>query len=217
MSTWDTILFVVFPYVAFAFAIFGGVYRYFKDRYSYSSFSSQLLENRMLFWGVIIFHYSIIVILLAHLWQGWFPAWSNAWVSTPFALFMFEVTGYILGYLAAAGILILTVRRLVNPMLRRRTTVFDWLMFGALLVQILLGVHVAHVYRWGTMWYTATATPFFYSLLYLDPDPSTLVDLPWPVKAHAFLAYVIFLLFRSRCWCTSSRFRSRICGGRSRW
>jgi len=195
MRTWNLFLFGIFPYIAFAFAIFGGIYRYRKDKFSYSSFSSQLLENRILFWGTIIFHYSIILILLAHLWGGWFPRWSSAWLSPPFNLFVVELSGYVLGYATAAGLAILVFRRLINPKLRKRTTLFDWIILVVLMFQILIGVHLAHAYRWGALWYVHTATPWFYSMLSLNPDYSTIIDLPWTVKAHAFTAYVIFFLF----------------------
>ena len=43
--------FIAFPYVALVLAIGVGIYRYFKKRYTYSSLSSEILENRKLFWG----------------------------------------------------------------------------------------------------------------------------------------------------------------------
>jgi nitrate reductase gamma subunit len=49
----DTILFVVFPYLAIVLAVWAGVHRYRHDRFSYSTLSSQLLENRSLFWGSV--------------------------------------------------------------------------------------------------------------------------------------------------------------------
>ena len=60
-------MFVAFPYVAIVLAIWGGVHRYRHDRFSYSTLSSQLLENRNLFWGSVPWHYGIVVVLFAHL------------------------------------------------------------------------------------------------------------------------------------------------------
>lgn len=45
----DLMLFVVFPYVAVALALIATPYRYYTNRFSYSSLSSQFLENRGLF------------------------------------------------------------------------------------------------------------------------------------------------------------------------
>lgn len=49
----DIVLFVAFPYLAVMLAVIVGVYRYVTDRFSYSSLSSQFLENRRLFWSSV--------------------------------------------------------------------------------------------------------------------------------------------------------------------
>ena len=41
----DTVLFIAFPYAAVMIAILMGLYRYYRDRFTYSSLSSQFLEN----------------------------------------------------------------------------------------------------------------------------------------------------------------------------
>lgn len=64
--TLDMLLFGLFPSIALALAIIVGVYRYFFDRFSFSSFSSQSLENRALFFGSAVWRYALIIILLAH-------------------------------------------------------------------------------------------------------------------------------------------------------
>lgn len=76
----DTILFVAFPYVAVAVAVVGGLLRYFKDRFSFSSQSSEFLEKRELFWGSVPWHYGVVIILTAHLLAFLFPdAWGRWW------------------------------------------------------------------------------------------------------------------------------------------
>ena len=57
----DTVLFIAFPYVAVILATVVGIYRYYSDRFSFSSFSSQFLESRRLFWGSVPWHYGIAV------------------------------------------------------------------------------------------------------------------------------------------------------------
>jgi len=74
----DYIFFAVFPYVALAVAVGGGVYRYANAQFSFSSLSSQFLENRALFWGSVAWHYGIVLILLAHLAALLFPgSWGR--------------------------------------------------------------------------------------------------------------------------------------------
>jgi len=63
----DTMLFVVFSYVAVLLAVLGSLYRYFINQFSYSSLSSELVENEWLFWGIVPWHYGIVPTLLIHL------------------------------------------------------------------------------------------------------------------------------------------------------
>ena len=55
----DAFLFIALPYMALVLAIGVGIYRYVTNRYTYSSLSSQILENRKLFWGSVPWHYGI--------------------------------------------------------------------------------------------------------------------------------------------------------------
>src|SRR6476469_7088291 len=92
-----TVLFVVFPYVAVFLAIFGGIYRYFSNRFSYSALSSQMLESRQLFWGSVSWHYGIVLILLAHLLAFLFPGVTAAILGTSYRLVIIEIIGLSLG------------------------------------------------------------------------------------------------------------------------
>src|SRR5574340_1312577 len=83
-------LFIGFPYIAFVLAILGGIYRFHARRYSYSSLSSQLLENRRLFWGSVPWHYGITLILLAHLFAGLFPQAAGAILGNRIRLVVLE-------------------------------------------------------------------------------------------------------------------------------
>ena len=74
----DIVIYAVFPYLAIFVAVVGGVYRYRTNRFSYSTLSSQLLENRKLFWGSVPWHYGIVVVLFAHLIGFLIPGmWAN--------------------------------------------------------------------------------------------------------------------------------------------
>jgi nitrate reductase gamma subunit len=89
----DLVLFVAFPYVATALAVWVAIHRYRTDRFSYSSFSSQFVENWALFWGSVPWHYGVIVILLAHLVALVLPGpWARL-ISAPTRLYVLEVTG----------------------------------------------------------------------------------------------------------------------------
>ncbi|MBT1074430.1 respiratory nitrate reductase subunit gamma [Geobacter grbiciae] len=191
----DTFLYIVFPYVALVLAVTGGIYRYFGDRFSFSSLSSQFLEHRMLFWGVVPWHYGIVSILLAHLLASIVPGWWSSLLSGPNRLATLELIGMSLGLLTLTGLIILVFRRLVNAKARAVTSIMDWLLLGPLFLQVALGVYIAFSYRWGSLWYLHTAVPWLRSLALLNADSATVVHLPLAVKFHFVNGFILILLF----------------------
>lgn len=191
----DFVLFVAFPYVAIVLAVLVGIYRYFDDRFSYSSFSSQFLENRTLFWGSVPWHYGILIILLAHVLAALFPsAWASL-IAAPVRLYVLEVTGLALALMALVGLGLLILRRLSNTRAFAVTSAPDWLLLVALLVQVVLGFWVALFYRWGSDWYLHTAVPWLVSLVTLNPQTQYVTALPWVVKLHMLWGFFIIALF----------------------
>ena len=191
----DMILFGVFPYVAVALMVGVGIYRYFIDRYSWSSQSSQFLESRVLFWGSVPWHYAILVILLAHFLAFLVPSGWAVVVGSPLRLYLLEVTGLALGISTLIAVALLIFRRIGNARVSAVTTVIDWLVLVTLLLQVATGVYIAFTLRWGSVWYLHTATPWLWSLIKLDPQVHYLAALPAVVKLHAFNAFLIIALF----------------------
>ncbi len=192
---YDYVLFAVFPYIAITLAVVVGIYRYRSDRFSYSSFSSQFLENRQLFWGSVAWHYGILTILLAHVLAALFPdTWARL-ISDPVRLYVLEVTGLVLAVLTIAGLVLLILRRLLNPRVFVVTSLMDWVMLAALLAQVVLGFWVALFYRWGADWYLHTAVPWLASLFTLNPQIQYVTALPLVVKIHMLGAFLIIAIF----------------------
>jgi nitrate reductase gamma subunit len=190
----DIVFFVVFPYLALLLAVIFGVYRYFSDRFSYSSFSSQFLESEQLFWGSVPWHYSILIILIAHLLAALFPGVWGALIGEPVRLYVLELSGLALGFLTVAGTVLLILRRLVNPRITVVTSAMDWVLLVVLLVQVASGLYIALVYRWGSAWYLHTAVPWLWSLVKLDPQVRYVATLPLVVKFHMLNAFLVISL-----------------------
>src|SRR5512135_1716760 len=108
---WNTLLFVIFPYVALFVAIIVTLYRSIVRPFSISSLSSQLLERKMLFWGSIPFHWGIMIILTFHLIAIFVPGSILMWNSQPLRLYALEITGLALGIWATVGMIVLVARR----------------------------------------------------------------------------------------------------------
>ena len=191
----DLILFGVVPYVAVALAISAGLYRYFVERYSWSSQSSQFLENRALFWGSAPWHYGIVLILLAHVLAFLFPTGWGVLVGRPLRLYLLEVTGLALGIGTLVAAVLLLIRRAVGARVMAVTSVIDWLVLVALLAQVLTGVYIAMFLRWGSVWSLHTVVPWLWSLVKLDPQIQYLAAMPAVVQVHAVNAFVLVALF----------------------
>ena len=62
IHAWDQFLFVALPYVCLFTFLLMTIYRYRQQSFSYSSLSSQFLENKQHFWAVVPFHYGILAV-----------------------------------------------------------------------------------------------------------------------------------------------------------
>ncbi len=195
MNSLNFVLFIAFPYLALFIAVGGTAWRFSRDRFSFSSISSQFLENRRLFWGSVPWHYGILIILLAHLIAFLFPGPWRRLISNINILTILEVIGMALAVFAVAGILGLAWRRLTHVRVRATSSVMDWVLLPVLIVQVIVGLWVALNYRWGADWYMDTAVPWIDSLLILQPRIEYVVDLPFIVKFHMLLGFGIIGLF----------------------
>jgi nitrate reductase gamma subunit len=192
----DAFFFIAIPYIAIVLAVFGGFYRFYARRFTYSSLSSQLLENRRLFWGSVAWHYGITLILLAHLFAGIFPGAAAYLLGSRARLMVLEFSGMALALYAIFGILVLIIRRLpTDSLVRSVTSLMDGTLLGFLLVQSTTGLSIAVFDRWGSQWYLKTAVPWFWSLVRLRPDYSTVAFLPAFVKFHFVFGFLVILLF----------------------
>ncbi len=191
----DDVLFIAFPYVAVVLLVVVSLYRYYTDRFSYSSFSSQFLEGKALFWGSVPWHYGILIILLAHVVALLWPSgWSDL-IADPTRLLVLEMIGLSLALAALLGLTLLLLRRLRSARIMAVTSTMDWVLLIVLLSQVALGFWVALFYRWGSDWYMFTAVPWLTSLATFSPETTYVTSLPWVVKLHMLSGFVIAAIF----------------------
>jgi len=191
----ETFLFGVFPYVATAVMIVGLIWRYRTNQFSYSSVSSQFLENKQLFWGSVPWHYGIILVLLAHLVGVVLPEQVKAINGVSVRLYILEGTALALSIALLVGLAILIFRRFVSSSVRVTTSVMDWVLLAVLLAQVVTGILTAILYRWGSAWSVQTATPYFWSLFTLSPKVEYMTALPLISKLHAINFFILVALF----------------------
>lgn len=191
----DLLSFVVLPYAAALLFVVGAVERYRRHPFSVTSQSSQFLEGRRHFWGLMPFHLGILTVLAAHL--VWFlaPGFAQRWNQQPFRMYALEVAALICGLTALAGYAAIGLRRAADARLRVVTSAADWCVYALLLTQIGLGVFVAVRYGWGSGWFAAVAAPYLWSLVRFNPDIAAVAALPHPVMAHIVTAWLLVAVF----------------------
>lgn len=191
----DTLFFATLPYVALVLFLVGTIYRYRSDAFTYSSLSSQLLENKQHFWALVPFHYGILAVLTGHIVAFLIPRSILAWNSRPLRLYILEVSALIFGLTTLVSLFAIIARRATDPRVRVVTSRADWILYAMLIVQVFTGVYVAVFHRWGSSWFAASAAPYFWSVLKLNPDISVIAAMPWMVKIHIVNAFVVIAFF----------------------
>jgi len=191
----DQVLFAVLPYVAIVLFLIGTIQRYRLAKYTYSSLSSQFLENKEHFWALVPFHYGILTVLTGHFVAFLLPRQILLWNSQPLRLYVLEVTALAAGLLTLVGLLAAIVRRASISKVRTVTSKADWILLGLLLISVVAGVYVAVFHPWGSSWFAAAASPYLWSLLRLNPAIGDIVALPWSVKIHVVNAWLLIGFF----------------------
>lgn len=190
----NSFIFVVMPYAALALLIFVTPYRFCSNRLTWSAYSTQFLEGNVLFWGINPWHYGIIPVLAGHFLGVVAPGPMKAFLGNQTYLIAFESAGLALGLFALFGCLLLLLRRVNTPILKRVTFAADWVLLYLLAAQALSGVYIATYMRWGSQWYLHTAVPYLWSLATFNPQIEYVADFPLVFKLHAACAFLIVAL-----------------------
>lgn len=191
----DQLLFAVLPYVALAIFFIVTIQRYRAQKFTYSSLSSQFLENEQHFWALVPFHYGVLVVLLGHIVAFLLPSCVLGWNGHPLRLYVLEISALIFGLLTTFGLMSILWRRLTNVKARTVTSAADWILYVLLTVQAITGVYVAVLYPWGSSWFAASATPYLWSILSLSPDINYVIAMPLMVKLHIVNACLVIGFF----------------------
>jgi len=191
----DFLLYGIVPYIAFVLFLVVTVQRYRRSKFTYSSLSSQFLENRQHFWGMVPFHYGILFVLFGHLVAFLVPRSILWWNAHPARLYILETTALIGGLLTLVGFLALLLRRASHHRLRAVTSPSDWIVSALLLFQVFTGIWIAVFHGWGSSWFAAALTPYLRSLVRLNPDIAVVVPMPAMVKTHILGAFALIAFF----------------------
>lgn len=195
LDSLQPVFFVALPYVALFTFFLVTILRYRTQSFTYSSLSSQLLENKQHFWTMVPFHYGILFVLLGHIVAFLIPRSILAWNGHPIRLYILEISALTAGILTIVGMVGIIVRRMTNSKVRVVTSRIDTVLYILLLTQLVSGVAVAVTLPWGSSWFATSMTPYLWSLVMFQPDTNFIIGLSWLIKLHIVNAFALILIF----------------------
>ncbi len=200
VHTLDILLWVAVPYVAIAVLVLGLVLRRRYDNFGWTTRSSQLYERRLMRIASPIFHFGLLAVVGGHVVGLLIPESFTA--SLGLTENQYHVTAVSVGMVAGlatlgGAILLIYRRRTVGPVFVA-TTKNDKVMYIFLLAAIVFGILTtmmgsgavgeAHNYR-------ADVSPWFRSILFLNPKPELMVAAPLSYRVHAFFGMLLFMVW----------------------
>ena len=195
----STFFWLAVPYTAAALFIGGHVWRWRYDQLGWTSRSSQLLEQRWLRIGSPLFHIGILGVVGGHVIGILVPARATSAIGVSDHLYhgFSLAAGGTFGALALAGVIILTLRRLLIPRVRRNGSSVDIAVDLLLLAVIALGMGETIGYQLGIgeYAYRATVSVWFRQLFLFHPHASLMSGAPWIYRAHVLASLALFALW----------------------
>ncbi|KQX66357.1 nitrate reductase [Angustibacter sp. Root456] len=198
VSTVDTLLWVVFPYVCLAIFVLGHLWRYRYDKFGWTTRSSQLYEKRLLRLGSPLFHFGILFVLGGHVMGLGIPkSWTEAvGISEGLYHFMAVSIGTIAGFCTVVGMAILIYRRRTVGPVFSATTKMDKTMYVFLAAVILLGLAntvVANIF--GHYDYREGVSIWFRGIFRFSLHPELMTEAPITFQLHGLVAFALFALW----------------------
>ncbi|HET7354174.1 MAG TPA: respiratory nitrate reductase subunit gamma [Gaiellaceae bacterium] len=190
---------IAFPYLAGALFVAGHLWRWRFDRLGWTSRSSQLLEQRWLRIGSPLFHIGLLGVLGGHVIGILVPAGATSAIGVSDHLYhVFSLAaGGGFGVLALAGIVILTLRRLLIARVRRNGSSID--IAVDLLLLAVIGLGMGETIGWqlgvGEYAYRETVSVWFRDLFAFRADASLMSGAPWIYQAHTLASVTLVALW----------------------
>lgn len=189
--SWNTLAFLVFPYLSLTIFVVGHAYRYATDPYHWNARSSEILEKESLKVASILFHYGIIFTFIGHFVGLLVPQavydvmGINGKAHTRIAV----VLGILFGLAAFLGNAMLLRRRIGKKRVLITSSIGD-LVTSALLLFV-IGVGTYNVF-FGHYYVLDTVAPWIRSIVTFNPQPTLMTDVPPLYKLHVLGAFALF-------------------------
>lgn len=190
MFSFNTLAFLVFPYVVLTVFLLGHTYRYVTDVHHWNSKSSEILDKGGLRFPILVFHYGIIVTFSGHLTGLLIPQWvlDNIGIDAEMHVLVAVSVGMVIGSMALIGLILLLARRWTKARIRVTTSANDFAVLFLLIIVVTFGTYNAFFSRYDVLY---TIAPWIQGIVTLRPDPELMRPVPWSYKIHILTAFTV--------------------------
>lgn len=202
MTALDIFLWVVVPYICISLFILGHIYRYNTDQFGWTAKSSQLLEQKRLKWGSILFHYGIIFVFFGHVAGLLIPKGFFDAIGISSHLYHFGAVwfGGAAGIVTVIGGLLLFLRRTSVKRIRRQSDISDFVTLIILGIVVLVGFTntIGYTASGGTFDYRVVIGPWLRDLITFRISEGMVIAMansPIGFRLHVFLAFILFAVW----------------------
>jgi nitrate reductase gamma subunit len=131
MSRADLFLWIALPYLCLAIFVVGHVWRYRRDQLTWTARSTQLLEQKLLRAGSLLFHFGVLAVIGGHVLGILIPAGVTSAIGIHEHVYhlIALVAGGTAGTMMTVGLVILLYRRAAVPRVRVTTSRGDLIMY----------------------------------------------------------------------------------------
>ena len=189
------------PYIAATVLIVGTAYRYWTGERGWTTKSSEFLSKKSLMIAGPMFHLGLAMAFGGHVIGILIPKSLTDGIGISEHLYhIIALSGGIpAGLLFFGGFFLLMRRRFDNPRMKVNTSTMDGVIYFVLFMTLITGFGGTLLNAVGLLGdefnYRECISPWFRSVLAMNPDAELMADTPIIFKAHVILAMLTMILF----------------------
>jgi nitrate reductase gamma subunit len=198
VSAGDLFLWIALPYLCLAIFVVGHVWRYRRDQLTWTARSTQLLEQRLLRVGSLLFHFGVLAVIGGHVLGILIPAGvTNAIGIHEHVYHLISlVAGGTAGVAMTTGFAILIFRRAAVPRVRATTNGSDLVMYPLLTIAVVTGMiatfgaNLVDPYS-----YRETVSPWFRGIFTFHPHTEQMAGAPFLFQLHVTAVWLLYAVW----------------------
>ena len=188
------------PYISLTILVIGTAYRYWTGERGWTTKSSEFLAKDSLKVAGPMFHLGLALAFGGHVIGVLIPKslTDGVGISEHAYHWVAMIGGIPAGILFFGGFFLLMRRRFDTPRMRPNTSTMDGVIYFVLFLTLLTGFGgtlLNAVGLLGDFNYRETISPWFRSILAMNPDVTLMADVPIIFKAHMIMWMITAILF----------------------